>query len=191
LTRGSKKEVLLVTGGCRSGKSRYAQEWAENRASKRLFLATARVTDEEMAARIRRHQEVRGEGWITVEEPIGVAHAIREYGGSVQVILMDCVTIWLSNLLLEGLSDHKILERVGELQMSLAQTSASVAMVTNEVGWGIVPDHPLGRRFRDLAGMVNQKLAHAADRVILMAAGLPLNLKGGGRLSTLHGQLSP
>jgi adenosylcobinamide kinase/adenosylcobinamide-phosphate guanylyltransferase len=179
LTRESEKEVLLVTGGCRSGKSRYAQEWAEGRASKRLFLATARVTDEEMAERIRRHQEVRGEGWITVEEPIGVAAAIREHGAAVQVILMDCVTIWLSNLLLEGLPDREILEQVGELQMTLARTICSVAMVTNEVGWGIVPDHPLGRRFRDLAGMVNQKLGHEADRVVLMAAGLPLILKGG------------
>jgi adenosylcobinamide kinase/adenosylcobinamide-phosphate guanylyltransferase len=181
LTTKSEKQVLLVTGGCRSGKSRYAQEWAEGRASKRLFLATASVTDEEMAERIRRHQEMRGEGWITVEEPIGVARAIREHGASDQVILMDCVTIWLSNLLLEGLSDREILEQVGGLVMTLAQAICSVAMVTNEVGWGIVPDHPLGRRFRDLAGMVNQKLADAADRVVLMAAGLPLTLKGEDR----------
>jgi adenosylcobinamide kinase/adenosylcobinamide-phosphate guanylyltransferase len=172
------KEVLLVTGGCRSGKSRYAQKWAEERASERLFLATARVTDEEMAERIRKHQEMRGKGWITVEEPTGVARAIRKHGASVQVILIDCVTIWLSNLLLEGLSDPEILERVEALKAVLNRSSASVAMVTNEVGWGIVPDHPLGRRFRDLAGTVNQRLAAVADKVVLMAAGLPITLKG-------------
>jgi adenosylcobinamide kinase / adenosylcobinamide-phosphate guanylyltransferase len=174
------KEVILVTGGCRSGKSRHAQQWAESRAAKRMFLATARVTDEEMAERIRRHQEVRGEGWTTVEEPLLVPEAVLEHGRGAPVILIDCITLWVSNLLMEGLSDKEILRRVSDLIQILARRECSVAMVTNEVGWGVVPENPLGRRFRDLAGFINQHLAASADRVVLMAAGLPLMLKTRG-----------
>jgi adenosyl cobinamide kinase/adenosyl cobinamide phosphate guanylyltransferase len=174
------KEVILVTGGCRSGKSRHAQQWAERRSLRRMFLATARVTDEEMAERIRRHQEVRGEGWTTVEEPLLVPEAVLEHGRGAPVILIDCITLWVSNLLMEGLSDKEILRRVNDLIQILARRECSLAMVTNEVGWGVVPENHLGRRFRDLAGFINQHLAASADRVVLMAAGLPLVLKKRG-----------
>lgn len=170
-------ETILVTGGCRSGKSRFAQKWAEERGSNRLFLATARVTDEEMAERIRRHQKARGRGWETIEEPLLVDSVLREHGSRTDVILVDCITIWLSNLLMEGLSDERILERAHSLSQTLRQFSCSMAFVTNEVGWGVVPDNPLGRRFRDLAGSANQFLAESVDRVVLMVAGLPTFLK--------------
>ncbi len=171
------KELLLVTGGCRSGKSRFAQRWAEARAASRLFLATAQAVDEEMAERIRRHKRGRGMGWSTVEEPMEVSRAIREHGHGVGVMLMDCATIWVSNLLVAGLSDEEVLAKAASLREVLQETPCSAAIVTNEVGWGIVPDHPLGRRFRDLAGSVNQILAEAADRLVLMVAGVPVTVK--------------
>lgn len=171
------REIVLVTGGCRSGKSRFALRWAEARASKRLFLATALAIDEEMAERIRRHREARGQGWVTVEEPLDLTQALQAHGEQVEVILIDCITIWASNLLLEGLSDEEILIRTRELIEALDHVTCPAALVTNEVGWGIVPDHPLGRRFRDIAGSMNQVLAEAADRVVLMVAGMPLHVK--------------
>jgi adenosylcobinamide kinase/adenosylcobinamide-phosphate guanylyltransferase len=171
------KQIILITGASRSGKSRYAQIWAENKAPSRLFLATARALDEEMADRIRRHKEVRGEGWSTIEEPLMISPAIREYGSRAEVILLDCVTLWVSNLLMEGLSDKEILSSAEDLARAASEVSCSIAMVTNEVGWGIVPEYPEGRRFRDLAGSVNQVLARSADQVILMVAGIPMLVK--------------
>lgn len=168
----------MVTGGCRSGKSRYAQLWAEGRGARRLFLATAQVTDDEMAERIARHRAQRGEGWITVEEPIEVHQAIREQGAQVEVILLDCITVWVSNLLMKNFRDENIMSRVNDIVTVIGQLPCSVALVTNEVGWGVVPSYPLGRRFRDLAGSVNQRLAEAADALVLMVAGEPLRIKG-------------
>jgi adenosylcobinamide kinase/adenosylcobinamide-phosphate guanylyltransferase len=175
--RIEERKTMLITGGCRSGKSRYAQEWAERQGSERLYLATARPIDDEMVERIRRHQEGRREGWRTVEEPLEVDSIIMEQGSAVDVILLDCVTIWVSNLLMEDRSDEMVLERVERVGDILSQVPCSVALVTNEVGWGIVPDHPLGRRFRDLAGFVNQSLARAVDRVVLTVAGIPMEVK--------------
>ena len=169
---------LLVTGGCRSGKSRFAEEWAETRAVKRLFLATAQILDNEMAERVRRHQAIREKGWITVEEPLEVTKVILEQGSDVEVILLDCVTLWINNLLMEEFADQEIEDKVRELVAGLAQVSCSVGLVTNEVGWGIVPEHPLGRRFRDLAGATNRILAKTVDRVVLMVAGIPIIIKG-------------
>jgi adenosylcobinamide kinase/adenosylcobinamide-phosphate guanylyltransferase len=144
---------------------------------KRLFVATARFTDKEMAARIRRHQEARGEGWSTVEAPLEVVGPMREHAIKNDVVLLDCVTIWVSNLLMDGSSDAKILESADRLANVLLDAPCSVALVTNEVGSGIVPEHPLGRRFRDLAGFVNQRLATAVDHVMLMVAGIALQAK--------------
>jgi adenosylcobinamide kinase/adenosylcobinamide-phosphate guanylyltransferase len=171
------KEILLVTGACRSGKSRFAQEWADTFPPKRVFLATAQALDAEMAERVRRHRETRGAGWVTREEPQEVAAMIRNPGEDVTVVLLDCVTLWLNNLLMAGLPDTEILDRANSLTNALREAPCPVAVVTNEVGWGIVPEHLLGRRFRDLEGSVNQGLAQAADRVVLMVAGLPVSLK--------------
>lgn len=172
------KEILLVTGGCRSGKSAYAQDWAEKTSSKRIYLATARVLDREMADRVKRHQDIRGPGWVTVEEPLNLSAAIERVQGETGVILVDCLTLWVTNLLLEDRADDHILREVDRVTESLSRSAVSIALVTNEVGLGIVPDNPLARRFRDLAGSVNQKMAQAADRVVLTVAGLPLTVKG-------------
>ncbi len=171
------KEILLVTGGCRSGKSSYAQRWAEKRSSSRLFLATAQALDQEMADRIRRHKEERGSGWACVEEPLEVVRVVEERGARAGVILIDCVTIWLSNLMLAGLPDSEILSRAGALATAGKEALCSLALVTNEVGWGIVPENDMARRFRDLAGSTNSLLARSADRVVLMVSGIPLSLK--------------
>jgi adenosylcobinamide kinase/adenosylcobinamide-phosphate guanylyltransferase len=178
---GRKRGILLVTGASRSGKSLFAQEWVEGFPAPRLYLATAQALDEEMAERIRRHQEGRGPGWVTLEEPLDVARGIRRAGEGAAAILLDCVTLWLSNLILADFPDAVILERTDALMDALSSAPCPVAVVTNEVGWGIVPDNPLGRRFRDLAGTINQRLGRVAHRVVLMVAGIPVPLKPGER----------
>lgn len=171
---------LLVTGASRSGKSRFALAWAQAYEAPRLFLATARATDDEMAERIRKHKEERGQGWITLEEPLGVEEPLLNPPRGVGAIVLDCVTLWLSNLIMEGLEEKQIQDRAQGLCRALADSPKPAAIVTNEVGWGIVPENPLGRRFRDLSGLVNQMLARAADQVILMVAGLPVVIKPPG-----------
>ncbi len=168
---------LLVTGASRSGKSSFAISWAQAREAPRLFLATAKAMDPEMAERIRRHRQERGPGWVTLEEPLEVEKALLSPPAQVNTVVLDCVTLWLNNLIMEKLGDQEIKARAQGLCEALAMSQRAVAIVTNEVGWGIVPDNHLGRRFRDLAGLINQMLARAADQVILMVAGLPVVLK--------------
>lgn len=168
-----------MTGAARSGKSRFALAWAQAYPAPRLFLATARALDKEMEERIRRHREERGTGWITLEEPIGVEEQLRNPPSEVTSVVLDCLTLWLSNLLAEGLGDEEIAKRGEALCASVLRAPKPVALVSNEVGWGIVPDNLLGRRFRDLAGLLNQMLARAVDQVVLMVAGLPVVVKPG------------
>jgi adenosylcobinamide kinase/adenosylcobinamide-phosphate guanylyltransferase len=169
--------LALILGGTRSGKSGYALELARNFSAPRLYLATAEAGDEEMAARIAKHRRERGEGWATIEEPLELAGAIAAAQGRYQVILADCLTLWLSNRLVRG-GDSAELENVGlELLNILERAATPTILVSNEVGWGIVPDNPLAREFRDRAGWLHQLLAAAADLVVLMVAGLPLFLK--------------
>lgn len=189
-------EIVLVTGGSRSGKSRYAQELAEAVAGKRTFVATCPVVDEEMAERIRRHQRARGTGWITIEETVDLPGALRRAAGS-GVVLVDCLTLWVNNLLYEetlrsdreagvegsagssGLSEDEMEARSREVLRACADLPGTVIFVTNEVGMGIVPDNALSRRFRDLAGRCNQVIAGGADRVVLMVSGIAATIKGG------------
>ena len=172
-------EALLLSGGCRSGKSALAVRWAEAQAPERLFLATATIHDEEMRRRVQRHQRERGAGWHTLECPLSPLAALKTLGGETPcAAVLDCVTLWLSNLLACGASDAEILPDVDGLAACLRQPPVPVAVVTNEVGMGIVPSSPLGRRFRDLAGEANQKLAAACPQVLLVSCGLPLVLKG-------------
>ncbi len=130
-----------------------------------------------MAERIKKHKQERGPGWITLEEPLLVYQAFRNPPPQTRVLLMDCVTLWLNNLIMEGLEDQEILERGQDLCQALMECPKPAALVTNEVGWGIVPENPLGRRFRDLSGLLNQMLARVVDKVILMVAGLPVVVK--------------
>ena len=164
--------VTLVLGGARSGKSRFAEGLLAERSGRRLYLATAEAGDPEMAARIERHRENRGGGWRVVEAPLDIAPAIAAAGKD--ALLLDCLTLWLSNLMAAGRDVEKATEDLCE---ALTKALAPVVLVSNEVGLGIVPDNALAREFRDRAGRLNQRVAAAADRVYFIAAGLPLILK--------------
>jgi adenosyl cobinamide kinase/adenosyl cobinamide phosphate guanylyltransferase len=164
--------LVLVTGGARSGKSRFAEARLRRLApAPWCYVATAQALDGEMEERIGLHRERRGDDWVTVEEPFNPERALKEARGGA---LLDCVTLWLSNRLLRGDSDQALLAAADELAASIR---VPTVMVTNEVGAGIVPESPLGRRFRDLAGLCNQRLAAHADEVVLVACGIPLQLK--------------
>jgi adenosylcobinamide kinase/adenosylcobinamide-phosphate guanylyltransferase len=170
--RGQERDVIIfVGGGSRSGKSRYALELAQQRGKRPAFLATAQAFDGEMTERIRQHREERGDGFVTVEEPFELASALRTQR-ECDVIVVDCLTLWVSNLML---SDREI--PTEELITAARECSATVIFVSNEVGCGIVPENALARRFRDLAGALNQRVAAAADEVYWMAFGIPLKVK--------------
>lgn len=170
-------ELVLVLGGTRSGKSSWALHYAEEHYVSYLFLATAQVLDEEMAARVKRHKESRGPKWKVLEEPIEIAEALRTGCAVSDVVVVDCLTIWLSNVLLQ-LGEAQIEHYQQGLLKSLSSRNQSVIIVSNEVGMGIVPEYAVGRKFRDHAGLLNQKVASLADKVIFLMAGLPLYLKG-------------
>jgi adenosylcobinamide kinase/adenosylcobinamide-phosphate guanylyltransferase len=165
---------MLVLGGARSGKSAYAERVVLASAPAALYLATAAAGDAEMADRIRRHQERRGEAWSTIEEPLDLCGALVELARPDRPILVDCLTLWLSNLMHEGVD---IDAETGRLTALLPRLAGPVVFVSNEVGLGIVPDNALARAFRDHAGRLNQAVAAAVDAVIFLAAGLPLQLK--------------
>ena len=171
--------VTLILGGARSGKSAYGETLVERHAQAtggpRVYLATAEAGDDEMAARIAAHRARRGNRWTTVEEPIALADALSgadEPGGAV---LVDCLTLWVSNLMAEGCD---VAAESASLVESLDGLDGTVVFVANEVGLGVVPDNAMAREFRDHAGRLNQDMAQRADRVVFMAAGLPLALKG-------------
>ena len=176
MTHSNKKEIVLVLGGARSGKSSWALEYVENQYDSYMFLATAEVMDEEMADRVRLHKEVRGPKWQLKEEPLEIAKILESDDSTVEAILIDCTTIWLSNVLLKK-GEEKVPVYQNALLEALARSDQSVIIVSNEVGSGIVPEHPLGRQYRDMAGSLNQKLAAAADKVVMTVAGLPIFLK--------------
>lgn len=165
---------LLVIGGARSGKSRYAQARAELAGDRPIFVATAEAFDDEMTERIARHRADRDARWRTVEAPRELARAIDSLSGDGNVVLVDCLTLWLSNLLLADAD----LGRAGEeLCGAIGRFQGRIILVSNEVGMGGVPGNALARRFGDAAGRLNQSVAAIADEVVLLAAGLPLTLK--------------
>ncbi len=172
------KKVIFITGGCRSGKSRYALDYVNQHFLKKLYLASCEALDEEMAQRIEHHKKMRGPEWHTIEEPVEIVDKIRQYGDKVEVILLDCIPLWLSNILIKWDSDSRIMDEVDRFVNMIKQSPTSFIIVSNEVGMGIVPAEPLGRRFRDLSGMVNQKITEVADTVVCMVSGIPLFLKG-------------
>ena len=167
-------QLTLVLGGARSGKSRYAESLITALPPPWTYLATAQAGDDEMAARIAEHRERRGDGWQTVEAPHDLASALRAAAPG-RPVLVDCLTLWLSNRMLAGADLDQEIET---LEQALQHRVSAVALVANEVGFGIVPDNALARRFRDRQGLLNQRLAARADRVVLVVAGLPLVVKG-------------
>ena len=172
---GGLPAVTLVLGGARSGKSGYAEMLVAGASASAVYVATAEAGDAEMAGRIAAHRAGRSESWRTIEVPLDLASAIAEHASPGQPILVDCLTLWLSNLMGAG----RIVEHESEmLCAALRDASGPVVLVANEVGLGLVPDSELGRAFRDAAGHLNQAVAAIADRVVFVAAGLPLVLKG-------------
>ena len=165
--------LTLVLGGARSGKSAHAEALVMACPAPWLYLATAEIWDDEMAQRVGHHRARRGEGWITQDVPLALPEAVAAAPGPV---LVDCLTLWLTNLLL---GEADVAAATDRLEAACAAAPGPVVLVSNEVGLGIVPDNALARRFRDEAGRMHQRLAARADRVVLTVAGLPLTVKPG------------
>jgi adenosylcobinamide kinase / adenosylcobinamide-phosphate guanylyltransferase len=169
-------ELTLIGGGLRSGKSRWALKFAEERGQNRVFIATACPSDAEMAARIERHQIERADNYATVECPVELIGALDAIDRE-EVVVIDCLTAWLSNLLLLELSNDAILDRVDRLIGSVSRCPADVILVTNEVGLGMVALSELGRRFQDVSGWAHQRLSAAATQIYFAALGCMLRLR--------------
>ena len=181
-------QIILITGGSRSGKSAYAQRVAEALPGPRAFVATCPIIDDEMSERVRKHQEARQHSdWVTVEEPVDLCGVVRS-ARDCQVLLVDCLTLWINNLLHEAskngntISEADIAEQCRELLVACKQYPGTILFVTNEIGMGIVPETPLCRLYRDLVGRCNQLIAESSDRVVLLVSGQPLEIKK--RIST-------
>lgn len=166
--------TLFVLGGARSGKSRYAQARAEAMAGGLVFVATAQAFDAEMTDRIARHRADRGDRWTTVEAPLDLAGAIRAESAPDRILLVDCLTLWASNLML---ADRDIAAEAAGLTRAIAAAPGPVILVANEVGLGIVPDNALARRFRDVAGTINQAVAASVEEAVFVVSGLAMPLK--------------
>lgn len=176
-------KIVLVTGGCRSGKSEYARQRAEGLDRPRCYLATCPVRDEEMARRVERHRAARAKGnWRTIEEETDLARVLG--GVPPGIVVVDCLTLWLSNLMFAAgraakpFGEDEAAAAAGDVVRAARAYAGQVLLITNEVGLGIVPENDLARRFRDLAGRCNQTVAAAADEVIFMVSGIPMIIKG-------------
>lgn len=176
-------DITFVIGGCRSGKSSFALNKANQietkwiKKKKKYFIATSVPTDSEMEKRVEKHQGERGKDWHTIEEPIKIHEKINRYAQKADVILVDCLTLWGSNLLFHDYDPSQIEKAVQDLETSLEQCGCPVFLVSNEVGHGIVPENRLAREFRDLAGFINQRVAKIADTVVMMVAGIDVRIK--------------
>jgi adenosylcobinamide kinase/adenosylcobinamide-phosphate guanylyltransferase len=169
-------KITLITGGARSGKSTHALKLAA-RYRRKYFVATGQALDDEMSARIEFHRATRPVDFETLEEPVNVVAALEKIRASADVVVLDCLTLWLSNLMHIHVDDEAIVGEADRLAQALKHAAFDTIVVTDEVGLGIVPDHPMARRFRDLLGWTNQKIASVADEVLLMVAGYPLKAK--------------
>ncbi len=173
-----KNNVTFVIGGCRSGKSDYALTKANLiNGNNKYFIATSVPTDSEMKNRVKKHQNERGKEWYTIEEPISIHKAIEDLSKKADVILIDCLTLWVSNLLFDSYDLDGITEGVNKLEYALSNCDCPVYIVSNEVGMGIVPENKLARQFRDYAGFVNQKVAAFSNQVVMTVAGIDVQIK--------------
>lgn len=169
-------KFIFILGGASSGKSGFALKQCGN-MKPRAFVATGQALDSEMTKRIRAHRRTRGSEWTTLEIPIDVAEWVRREGPRYPVVLVDCITLWLTNLQGQGLKSPQILSRIKDLSRAFRQVPGLVVAVSNELGFGLVPPDPTSRRFRDLSGQVNQMMASAADEVYFVVSGIPIRLK--------------
>lgn len=170
-------ELILVTGGVRSGKSSYAQKLAESSGARVFYIATAQALDGEMKKRIKSHKSSRAKSWVTIEEPVHIVGAINAMPSGKKAIIFDCLTLFISNLIHKGLTDAQVYSEIKKIIKTLRKKAEFSIVVTNEVGSGIVPDNKLARRFRDLQGAVNQITAKEADKVCLLVSGIPVQIK--------------
>jgi adenosylcobinamide kinase/adenosylcobinamide-phosphate guanylyltransferase len=172
-------KITFITGGARSGKSSFALKTASALDGQKAYLATAEDLDQEMKERISRHKEARGSDWNTHEEPVKIADALKGIMDRYDVAVLDCLTLWLSNLVCNNMNcENDIEDFINVIKNAEAGTrNAKLFIVSNEVGMGIVPENELARRFRDLAGVLNQKVAQLADEVYLVTAGIPMKIK--------------
>lgn len=172
------KKIIFITGGVRSGKSRFAQQIAKTFPGPKAYLATAQALDREMKKRIARHKKSRPKAWRTLEEPVRIAEVLQSEGDNCGLILLDCLTLWLSNLMMAGWGERKILGAAARFLNAARKAPCSLILVSNEVGMGIVPENPAARLFRDLSGLIHQKAAREADEVYFLMGGLPWKMKG-------------
>ena len=175
--KNSLPSLTFVIGGAASGKSRYAESLCISSSLERVYLATSQVYDAEMAAKVSKHVAQRGAGWRTIEAPVDLAPTLTEAKAG-EVVLLDCLTLWLTNVIL---GDYDLPKETARLLSALDACNAAVVVVSNEVGQGIVPDNALSRKFRNAQGQLNQTIAARADDVVAVMAGLPLALKGAAR----------
>ena len=178
--------VTLLLGGARSGKSSFAVQYAERHGRRVVYLATAPPIDDDMEQRIARHREERPVDWTTIEEPVDLIGALDGVGDGIDVLIIDCLTLWTSNMMWHGHSDDTIVEAAEESAARCRARARRVIVISNEVGLGIHPDTALGRRYRDVLGSVNQRWADAADDALLMVAGRALRLHSPADLLDLH-----
>ena len=182
----SMNHLCLILGGVRSGKSRFALKLGNRLGSRKggqkVFLATAQPFDEEMAKRIEMHKRDRGKDWQSIEAPIKLTEMLQSLEGRLEtkskVVVIDCLTLWLNNLLMETEDSEKIIDQIDALIATIEKSEFNLIAVSNEVGLGIVPTNPLSRRFRDLAGLLHQEMAAISDEVYWMTAGIPMLIKG-------------
>jgi adenosylcobinamide kinase/adenosylcobinamide-phosphate guanylyltransferase len=175
----SLKEKIFVLGGCRSGKSGYALEATQKFAGdNKIFIATCIPRDDEMKLRVARHQQERSPHWHTVEAPLDLPQAMVKAAGKAGVLLVDCLTLWINNLLMKDHDSEKILNQVQSLTRAVSSATCPVILVSNEVGTGFVPENKLARLYRDLVGSANQAVAECADQVVWTVAGIPVIIKG-------------
>ena len=173
-----KKGCMLVIGGARSGKSSFALDLCNNLEGKRYFIATAQAFDDEMEDRIKQHQVERGNEWETIEETVDICERIKEIDSDDVIVLIDCLTLWLSNLYMKYESDvDRVYDDIERLVETVSKIKGRLVLVSNEVGMGIVPENKLARLYRDASGAMNRKIAEKSDKVVINFAGLPVVLK--------------
>lgn len=175
------KKIIFITGGARSGKSSLALSAASNIKGVKAYIATAESLDEEMEKRIEKHKKDRGLGWTTFEEPLKVVEILQKTANDYDVVLLDCLTLWISNLIHAGVGIQEHIDALIETLMKCknnSENSSAIIIVSNEVGMGIVPGNEMARSFRDWAGILNQSVASIADEVYMTVSGIPLKIKG-------------
>ena len=172
-------EIIFVIGGCRSGKSSHALQTAEKMPGRRkIYIATCVPQDDEMKQRVAKHQKERNQRWLTVEAPLHLSEAILANSAKADVMLVDCLTLWVSNLLMETEDEKQLEKMMAQFIGTLEKATGPIVVVSNEIGTGIVPENKLARQYRDLIGLLNQAVAKTAGKVIWMVAGIPVTVKG-------------